>query len=262
MKTLQVNVSAAGVATVEMARPKVFNAFDEVMIEELDQTFTQLADDSQVRVIVLSGQGKAFSAGADINWMQRASQASQEQNVIDARQFSGMYQRIYSSPKPTIARVQGLALGGGVGLTCACDIAIAASNARFSVSEAKFGILPAVIGTYLVTAVGVRQARRLALTTERIDAQEALRIGLVNQVVDVPLLDAAVDATVREIMNGGPEALAEIKKLYDQLRPGDVSEAARELCAQAISRVRGGAEAKEGFAAFLAKRPANWVQQK
>lgn len=165
--TLSVNQRAAGVAQVTMSRPAVFNAFDEAMIAELDAAFTALAADASVRVIVLAGDGKHFSAGADLQWMQRASQASREWNLEDARRFAGMLERIADCPKPTVARLQGAALGGGVGLACACDIAVAADNASFSVSEARFGILPAVIGPYVVNAVGKRQALRLALTTTR-----------------------------------------------------------------------------------------------
>jgi methylglutaconyl-CoA hydratase len=259
LKTVQLTVSDRGVAQVEMARPKVYNALDETMIGELDETFGALAADPQVRVIVLSGQGRAFSAGADLAWMQRAANASQEWNLADARGFSGLFQRIHESPKPTIARVHGLALGAGVGLACACDIAIAASDAKLAVSETRFGILPAVIGPYLVNAVGVRQAQRLALTASRIGAEEALRIGLVHQVVEPDKLDVAIAATVAELCLGGPQAQAEIKHLYSQLRPGKITPATRELCAQTISRVRGTGEAREGFAAFLAKRPASWA---
>lgn len=261
MKTLVLTRRAAGVTQLTMSRPAVFNAFDEAMVGELDAAFAQLIADPEVRVIVLAGEGRHFSAGADLQWMQRASQASREWNLEDSRRFAAMYARIESCPKPTVARVQGAALGGGVGLACACDIAIAADNASFSVSEAKFGILPSVIGPYLVNAVGKRQARRLALTTARIGAAEALAIGLVQQVVPLDALDAAVDATVRDLLVGGPQAQREIKQLFAQLAVGPVTAEVRELTAQTISRVRGSEEASEGFAAFLAKRPANWMPQ-
>jgi len=261
LQTLKVSRRAAGVAQVTMARPAVFNAFDEAMIAELDAVFADLSADPAVRVIVLAGEGKHFSAGADLQWMQRASAASQEWNLEDARRFAAMLSRIETCPKPTVARVQGAALGGGVGLACVCDIAIAADNASFAVSEAKFGILPAVIGPYVTNAVGKRQARRLALTTTRIAAAEALSIGLVQQLVALDDLDAAIDATVKELLMGGPNAQAEIKTLYAQFEVGPVTPEVRELTAQTISRVRGTDEAREGFAAFLGKRPANWIPQ-
>jgi methylglutaconyl-CoA hydratase len=259
MASLAITRRSSGVAQITMARAAVFNAFDEAMIGELDAAFAALADDAAVRVIVLAGDGRHFSAGADLQWMQRASQATQEWNLQDARTFAAMLARIEACPKPTVARVQGAALGGGVGLAAACDIAIAADNASFAVSEARFGILPAVIGPYVVNAVGKRQAKRLALTTTRISAVEALAIGLVQQVVPLAELDAAVDATAKELLAGGPNAQREIKRLFAQLEVGPISAEVRELTAQTISRVRGGAEAKEGFAAFLAKRSPNWT---
>ena len=261
MPTLSITSRQPGVAQVTMSRPAVFNAFDEQMIAELDAAFTRLAADDAVRVIVLAGEGKHFSAGADLQWMQRASTASVEWNVTDARKFAGMLARIEACPKPTVARVQGAALGGGVGLACACDIAIAADNASFSVSEAKFGILPSVIGPYVTNAVAKRHAKRLALTTTRIAAAEALAIGLVQQVTTLDALDAAVDATVKELLAGGPNAQREIKTLFGQLVVGPITPEVRELTAQTIARVRGTDEAREGFAAFLGKRPANWIPQ-
>jgi len=242
-----------------MNRPKVFNAFDEAMIAELDAAFAQLADASDVRVIVLAGDGNHFSTGADLKWMQRAASATQEINLQDARRFAAMLSRIASAPKPTIARVQGSALGGGVGLACACDLAVAADNARFAVSEVRFGILPAVIGPHLVNALGKRQARRLALTATRIGAAEALALGLVQQVAPLAELDAAVDRMVHELLEGGPNAQREIKRLFTQLEVGNVTPDVRELTAQTIGRVRSTDEAKEGFEAFFAKRPAHWI---
>jgi methylglutaconyl-CoA hydratase len=258
-QTLAVTTRAPGVAQVTMARAAVFNAFDEAMIGEMDAAFAALDADAAVRVIVLAGEGRHFSAGADLQWMQRASTASQEWNLQDARRFAAMLARIEASAKPTVARVQGAALGGGVGLACACDIAVAADNASFSVSEAKFGILPAVIGPYVTNAVGKRQAKRLALTTARIGAAEALAIGLVQQVVALDTLDAAVDAVVADLLVGGPNAQREIKQLFAQLEVGPITPAVRELTAATIARVRGTDEAREGFAAFLAKRPASWI---
>ena len=261
LKTLEINQHENGVAQITMSRPDVFNAFDEVMIGELDTAFGQLIDDNKIRIIVLAGAGKHFSAGADLKWMQRASNESREWNLADARRFAAMLAKIDQCPKPTLARIQGAALGGGVGLACACDIAIAADNASFAVSEARFGILPAVIGPYLTNAVGRRQARRLALTMTRIRADEALRIGVVHQVCAGEDLDAIVDATVQELLGGGPNAQREIKALLAQLEVGTVTEAVRELTAQTISRVRGTEEAREGFTAFIDKRPPPWLPE-
>ena len=260
-QTLTMNQRSTGVAQVTMARPAVFNAFDEQMIAEIQAVFNELMADSNVRVIVLAGEGKHFSAGADLQWMRRASTATQEWNLEDARRLAQMLYVIESCTKPTIARINGAALGGGVGLACACDIAIAADNATFTLSEAKFGIIPAVISPYVINAVGRRHATRLALTTTRINAKEALAMGLVHQVVSHDALDTAVDAAVADLLIGSPNAHKEIKELFNQLNPGEITPEVRELTAQTISRVRGTEEAREGFAAFLAKRPVSWIAQ-
>lgn len=257
-KTLEIIQRSKAVAQITMSRPDIFNAFDETMIGELDAAFEQLINDAEVRIIVLAGAGKHFSAGADLKWMQRASNESQEWNLADARRFAVMLGKIDTCPKPTLARIQGAALGGGVGLACACDIAIAADNASFAVSEARFGILPGAISPYLINAVGKRHARRLALTMSRIRADEALALGLIHQVSTLDDLDTAVDATVQELLEGGPNAQREIKALFAQLQVGPVSDEVRELTAQTISRVRSTEEAREGLAAFLDKRPPGW----
>ncbi|MDH3634049.1 MAG: enoyl-CoA hydratase-related protein [Gammaproteobacteria bacterium] len=256
---LEISQRRNGVAQITMVRVDVFNAFDEAMIAEIDTAFEQLGADAKVRVIVLAGEGKHFSAGADLTWMKRASEATVEWNLEDARRLAAMLDRIDRCPKPTIARVQGAALGGGVGLVCSCDIAIAADNASFAVSEAKFGILPATIGPYLINAVGKRHARRLALTTTRIRAAEALTLGLVHQVTSPDELDVAIDAILDELLAGGPNAHREIKDYFAGLEVGPITDEVREHSAQTISRVRGSDEAREGFAAFFDKRPADWI---
>lgn len=253
---LRVDLDARGVARLTMQRPDRYNAFDENLIAALHAAVEQAGQDAQVRVVLLAGDGKAFSAGADIGWMRRAAAAAPEANRADALRFAAMLAAIAQCPKPTVARVQGLALGGGVGLACACDIAIATPGAQFAVSEARFGILPAVIGPYLIRAVGPRQAQRLALMAHRFPAEEALRLGLVQQLAED--LDAAVEATLTELLASGPQAQAEIKQLFAQLRPGDLGESARQLTAETIARVRAGAEAREGFAAFVDKRRPAW----
>ncbi len=260
-KTLEISQRSETVAQITMSRPDIFNAFDETMIGELDAAFDQLINNAKVRIIVLAGAGKHFSAGADLKWMQRASNESQKWNLADARRFAAMLGKIDSCPKPTLARIQGAALGGGVGLACACDIAIAADNASFTVSEARFGILPGAISPYLINAVGKRHARRLALTMSRIRADEALALGLIHQVSTLDDLDTAVDATVQELLEGGPNAQREIKALFAQLQAGPVTEEVRELTAQTISRVRSTEEAREGLASFLDKRPPSWKSE-
>lgn len=258
MDILLTEVDARGVARLTMNRPERHNAFDEALIEALHRAVRGCADDPQVRVLLLCGAGASFSAGADIGWMRRAAAASEAENRLDAERFAAMLHALASCPKPSVARVQGLALGGGVGLACACDIALAADDARFAVSEARFGILPAVIGPYLLRAVGPRQAQRLALTAERIAAREALALGLVQGLAEPSALDAAVDACVSELLASGPRAQAEIKALFAQLPPGDLGPQARALTAATIARVRATPEAREGFAAFQEKRSPAW----
>lgn len=256
---LEITRDVRGVATVTLNRPEVLNAFDEALIADLHEAFTRLAQDATARVVVLAAAGRAFCAGADIAWMQRAAANDAAANLADARRFASMMQVLASCPKPVLARVQGAAFGGGVGLICAADIAIATDRAQFAVSEAKFGILPAVIGPYLIQAVGVRRARQLALTCTRLGAADALASGLIHQVVAEDRLDAAVAAAVDELLAGGPGAQAGIKSLFGRLAGQPIDDVARELSAQAISQQRATPEATEGFAAFMAKRPAAWV---
>ena len=248
-----------GIVRVTMDRPGVHNAFDEAMIAAIDAAFAESADDPQARAVVLAGRGKAFCAGADIQWMKRQAEAGEEANLADARRFAAMLHRIAASPRPTIAAVQGACMGGGVGLACACDFTIAAQSARFSVSEARFGIVPSVIGPYLIAAVGVREAKRLALSTARIDAAEALRIGLVHEVVPEEKLAEAVEALLAQLRMAAPGAIAEVKALYARLAAMGIGAEARELTAATIARIRGSEEAREGFAAFLEKRAARWT---
>lgn len=259
-QTIKLATDSRGISRVTLAREQTLNAFDETMIAELTEVFNELARDNNTRVVVLQAEGRAFSAGADLRWMERASKNTQQANLEDARRFAAMMQAMYECPKPVIARVQGAAFGGGVGLCCACDIAFATPQAKFAVSEAKFGILPSVIGPYLNNAVGKRNALRLALTAEQIDAQRALQIGLVQEIVETEQIDAVIEKTIGQLLANGPNALSEIKHLFGRLAVAPVGEGVRELTAQTIARVRATDEAREGFDAFLTKRPAAWVQ--
>jgi methylglutaconyl-CoA hydratase len=247
-----------GVLQVEMARPEVLNAFDEAMIEELISAFTDAAGDAQVRAVVLRGSGKSFSAGADIAWMKRQSAASEDANRADARRFATMLDVIARCPKPTIARVQGACMGGGVGLACACDFTIAGESARFAVSEARFGLTATVIAPYVIAAAGVRQAKRLALSATRIDARQAMALGIAHEVVADERLDEAVAALADELRACGPRAQAEIKAIYAKLAAMPPGDERVEFTAATVARVRAGEEAREGFAAFLEKRPPRW----
>ena len=258
LTTLQWQLDANAVARVRMNRPKVFNAFDEAMIADITLLFKHLSARSDVRAVVLSGEGKAFSAGGDLQWMQRASQADEHWNLQDARRFAGMLAAIAQCPVPTIAQVHGVALGGGVGLICACDYAIASTDAQLAISEVRFGIIPSVIAPYLINAVGKRRAQQLALSAQRINAADALAFGLLSRVVLRDELPQAVEDLLTDLDLGGPEAQAHVKRLFAQLPQGDINEQVRELTAQNIAQARARPEAREGFSAFLAKRSSNW----
>src|SRR5262245_4568048 len=200
-------------ARVTLNRPELHNAFDEGLIQGLYDTFTALGEDAAVRAVVLTGAGRSFSAGADLNWMRRAASYDDERNRADARALELMLRTIDECPKPVVAMVNGAAIGGGVGLVAACDIAIAAEGAQFATSEVRLGILPAVIAPFVLRALGPREARRWFLTAERFGAEEARRIGLVHEVVPAERLEERTAAMVAELLKGGPEALREAKRL-------------------------------------------------
>ena len=257
-ETLEIE-RAGKVATIWMNRPAVLNAFDEQLIAELAAACEELDTDTSVRVVVLAGRGKHFSAGADLNWMKRASQFTHEQNVDDARKFAGMLRTLSEMSKPTIARVQGAALGGGTGLTAACDMAIASDDAVFSTSEVKFGIIPSAISPYVLRAIGPRHALRYFQSAERISADRALAIGLVGEVVPLAELDASIGKLVDALLQGGPQAQKAAKELIVAVNGKIIDKNISEETAQRIARQRATDEAKDGIAAFLEKRPPNWI---
>ncbi|WP_265945720.1 enoyl-CoA hydratase/isomerase family protein [Dechloromonas sp. A34] len=257
-QTLEIE-RAGKVATIWMNRPAVFNAFDEQLIAELTAACTELDADPGVRIVVLGGRGKHFSAGADLNWMKRAAGFTHVQNVEDARKFAAMLRTLAGMSKPTIARVQGAALGGGTGLTAACDMAVASSDAVFSTSEVKFGIIPSAISPYVLRAIGPRHALRYFQSAERITAQRALTIGLVGEVVELSTLDACVGQLAEALLQGGPQAQKAAKDLIAAVNGKPIDAAISEETAQRIARQRATEEAKDGIAAFLDKRPPSWL---
>ena len=248
------------VATIWMNRPDLHNAFDETLIAELTAACIALDADQDVRIVVLAGRGKSFSAGADLNWMRRAANNGVDDNLNDARALAKMLRVLAEMKKPTIARVQGAALGGGTGLTAACDMAIAADDASFATSEVKFGIIPAVISPYVLRAIGPRHALRYFQSAERFGAVEAKAMGLVGEVVTVDELDAAVDRLVQALLACGPQAQIAAKQLIAALAGRPIDDAVAEETAGRIARQRATAEAREGFAAFFDKRAPAWMQ--
>lgn len=248
------------VAWVWMAKPAVHNAFDETLIAELTATLLALDADPAVRVIVLAGEGKSFSAGADLTWMQRQGAASVDENLADARRLAELFRTLSTLAKPTIARVHGAALGGGMGLAAACDICVASDRAVFATSEVKFGIIPSAISPYVIRAIGERQAYRYFQTAERISAARAREIGLVHEVTDSEGgLDPQIEAIVEALLAGGPNAQAAATDLIRAVANKPVSDDVVDDTARRIATLRATPEAREGLSAFLDKRQAAWM---
>ena len=249
------------VATIWMNRPDLHNAFDEILIAELTAACIALDDDADVRIVVLAGRGKSFSAGADLNWMKRAASNGLDDNLNDARALAHMLRTLAEMNKPTIARVQGAALGGGMGLAAACDVAVASTKAVFATSEVRFGIIPSAISPYVLRAIGARQAYRYFQSAERIDAVRAREIGLVHEAVDPEQLDARVREIVAALLQGGPLAQAAAKNLIRSVNNQPINDILIEETAHRIAHLRATPEAQEGIAAFLDKRQPNWIGQ-
>lgn len=256
--TLEIELNGP-VATIWMNRPDLHNAFDEILIAEMTAACIALDADDDIRVVVLAGRGKSFSAGADLNWMKRAANNGIDDNLNDARALARMLRTIAEMKKPTIARVQGAALGGGMGLASACDIAVASTKAVFATSEVKFGIIPSAISPYVLRAIGARQAYRYFQSAERIDAARAREIGLVHEAVEPEQLDAKVREIVDALLVGGPCAQAAAKDLIRAVDNQPINDTVVEDTAHRIARLRATPEAREGIGAFLEKRPPNWM---
>ncbi len=256
--TLEIELNGP-VATIWMNRPDLHNAFDETLIAELTAACIALDDDADVRIVVLAGRGKSFSAGADLNWMKRAANNGVDDNLNDARALATMLRTLAEMKKPTIARIQGAALGGGMGLAAACDIAVASTKAVFATSEVKFGIIPSAISPYVLRAIGTRQATRYFQTAERIDAHHAGKIGLVHETVEPEQLDARVQEVIGALLQGGPLAQAAAKDLIRAVDGQPVNDTLVEETARRIAHLRATPEAREGIAAFLEKRLPAWT---
>lgn len=247
-----------GVARVRLNRPAVHNAFDDALIRELTDTLQALEREPEIRVVVLEAEGRSFSAGADLNWMRRMAAYDWEENFADSRNLGRLMSTLYELDRPTVARVNGAAIGGGVGLVACCDIAVAADSAVFALSEVRLGLIPAVIAPYVVAAIGERQARRYFTTAERFDAATAERMELVHTVVPAQSLDAAVDDIIGRLLAGGPDAVRAAKRLVRDLARTPLNEATVADTARRIADRRASPEGREGVAAFLEKRPPAW----
>jgi methylglutaconyl-CoA hydratase len=247
-----------GVARLTLNRPELRNAFDDALIAALTQAFREVEADSAIRILVLAGNGPAFCAGADLNWMKRMAGYGYEQNLADAQALAAMLAALDRMPKPTIARVHWPVFAGGTGLVAACDIAVGTPEAKFCLSEAKRGLTPATISPYVIRAMGERLARRYFLTAEVFDAEEAYRIGMLSALVPAPKLDSTLDGLVKHLLAGGPEAHAKIKELIRAVARRPVDDALVAETAQRIAEIRVSPEGREGIASFLEKRKASW----
>jgi methylglutaconyl-CoA hydratase len=247
------------VATIWLNRPEVRNAFSDVMIAELDSAIAMLSGDTSVRVIVLAGRGAVFSAGADLNWMRRMATYSLTENQADAEKLASMLYRLYTCPKPTVARVQGDCFAGGLGLVAACDLAVAAEPVSFCLTEVRIGLIPATIGPYVVRAIGERQASRYALTAERFSAAAALSLGLVHVVAPLVTLDDALRDLTTHLQQAGPNALTESKRLIRDVGASHIQPDLAADTAARIAALRASDEGREGIAAFLERRKPSWL---
>jgi len=258
MKHLQLNV-AQRVATVTLNRPDMRNAFNDEVIAEVTEVFNALGTRDDVRCIVLAANGRAFCAGADLNWMRSMADYSRAQNLADAGRLAAMMRTVFECPKPTIARIQGDVYAGGTGLVAACDMAVAVDSAHFCLSEVKLGLLPSTVSPYVIRAMGARAAHRYFLTAERFNALEALRIGFVHEVVSADALDAKVAELSMALVNAGPEAMRLCKKLVQDVAGQDITPELVNMTIASIADVRVSAEGREGLQSFLQKRKPNWL---
>ncbi|MFN3827708.1 MAG: enoyl-CoA hydratase-related protein [Micavibrio sp.] len=250
-----------GVATITLNRPDTHNAFDEHMIAALSGKFDALHLEKNVHAVVLRGAGKSFSAGADLNWMKRAAEFTEQQNKADALVLAAMLNKLYTLPVVTIACVQGAAMGGGMGLVSCCDVVLAEREALFALSEVKLGLIPATIAPYVLRALGARQSRRYFQTGERFNGQHAFDIGFVHEVVtDAAEMETRLATLLKGLAANGPHAMREAKKLCQDMEGQDITPALIDDTASRIARTRAGLEAKEGLTAFLEKRKAGWVK--
>ena len=257
---LQVEHEGA-VTTVALARPAARNALNAELIEEIRHCMERLAEDDNARVVVLTGEGEYFCAGADIGYMRATSEFSYEENLEDARNIAAMFGAIEECPKPVVARLEGAAIGGGVGLVAPADVSVAEEGTVFAFTEVRLGISPATIAPFVLRKIGYSQTRALFLTGERFDAARAYEIGLVHEVAPEGDLDAAVQEKVEGLIKGGPEALAATKALLRELRDAERGEEATEITARRIAELRTSEEGQEGLGAFLEKRDPAWREE-
>ncbi len=261
MSNLLTSRAADGSLTIALNRPDIHNAFDDQLILELTQTLEAAGADSGIRIVVLTGEGKSFSAGADLNWMRRMAAFTEEENYHDAMALGELMLTLNRLSKPTIARVNGAAYGGGVGLIACCDMAIAVDDAQFALTEVKLGLIPAVISPYVVAAIGEKNARRYFLTGERFEADDAVKMGLLDSIVPANELDQAVQKMIELLLIAGPVAQAEAKDLIASVAHRPPTDSVVADTAERIAHIRISPEGQEGLSAFLEKRKPSWLKK-
>ncbi|WP_310628597.1 enoyl-CoA hydratase/isomerase family protein [Limnohabitans sp.] len=252
-------IDHGAVRTITLSRPDVRNAFNDEVIAELKNAFTEAGQAADVRCVVLAAKGSAFCAGADLNWMRRMADYTRDENLADAGELAAMLRAIYECPKPTIARVQGDVFAGGVGLVAACDMAVSVDSATYCLSEVKLGLIPATISPYVIRAMGARASHRYFLTAERFSAAEAHRIGLLHEVVTVDVLDAKVAELTSALVSASPNAVRACKRLVQDVAEREIDDALVAHTVAGIADIRSSAEGKEGVQSFLQKRKPNWL---
>ncbi len=255
---LRIDVSDA-LARITLTRSELRNAFNDEVIAELTQAFSELGQREDVRCIVLGAEGPAFCAGADLHWMRRMADYTRAENLADAGKLAQMLRVIYECPKPTVARVQGDVYAGGMGLVACCDVAVSIDTAGYCLSEVKLGLIPATISPYVIRAMGARAAHRYFLTAERFSAQEAHRLGFVHEVVSAEQLDAKVDEIVQALVKNSPHAVKVCKKLVQDVAFAELGQPLVEKTVEGIADIRASAEGREGVSAFLGKRKPSWL---
>ena len=260
MNKVITQIDSRGVAQVTLNNPDKHNAFDDQMIIQLTEAFHTVAANPDVRIMLLKSEGKSFSAGADLEWMKRMASYSYQQNLNDARALAAMLKALHQMPIPTIARVQGAAFGGAIGLISCCDIALASSNASFALSEVKIGLVPSTISPYVIAAIGERHAKRYFMTAERFDANTALQISLVHEAVEEQFLDDKVEQLITAILSNGPEAVVAAKQLVFAVSGKAIDSSLIEHTCEVIAGIRVSAQGQEGLSAFLDKRKPHWLK--
>jgi methylglutaconyl-CoA hydratase len=255
------DIDKRGVATVTLNQPEIHNAFDDKLIVQLTDIFNRISQNEEIRVMVLASAGKSFSAGADLNWMQRMASYSYDQNLADANALAKMFFILNNLNKPTIARVQGATFGGAVGLVACCDMAIASKLSRFCLSEVKLGLIPATISPYVIDAIGARLARRYFTTAEVFSARRARRIGLLSEAVVEEELDSTIDNLIEHILKNSPAAIREAKQLIFDVQNKPISDKILAKTSEKIAELRVSKQGQEGLNAFLQKRRANWIKE-